>query len=481
LSAFFSGIIFAFSPYQFIRAWQHLGLTYNQWLPLCLFTAILLKEKQGPRAFLFFLGSLLLLLSFDFSVMYFGAVSLAAFIIYAIFFGRRSLSYKNKEAYKKEVKFIKPILAAWLIAVLVLLPQFFPVIKNRFKISANTAASVFNAYNRPFEDLFTQSAKPLSYFLPSVSHPVFGRFTEQFIGSPLYGISLTEHTLYLGWIPLLFAFYAFRRWRSKRKELNKTEESVREDYYLGLFIFLLIVAWLFSQPPWWGFGKFRIYMPSFFMYKVLPMYRAYCRFGIVVMLAIAVLAGFGLKFFLARIKNRQLRFIFAALFSGLVLFEFWNWPPYKVIDVSEAPAVYSWLKDQPKDTVIAEYPLDAVSPNELYKFYQTKHQKRMINGTIPGTKANRFAQKLVNLSDRHTATILKQLGVKYVLVHTDEYKHTGQVKIVEELKKISKNSGLRLIGHFASQDCLGKNILCTRKTGPVDLYEVVSSPVNPQN
>ena len=46
-------------------------------------------------------------------------------------------------------------------------------------------------------------------------------------------------------------------------------------------------------------------MPSFFMYKILPMFRAYCRFGIVVELAVAVLAGFGLKFFLRDLSHRE--------------------------------------------------------------------------------------------------------------------------------------------------------------------------------
>lgn len=31
----------------------------------------------------------------------------------------------------------------------------------------------------------------------------------------------------------------------------------------------------------------------------------------------------------------------------------------------------------------------ADSPNEMYKFYQTEHEKKIINGTIPGTYANK--------------------------------------------------------------------------------------------
>ena len=220
-------------------------------------------------------------------------------------------------------------------------------------------------------------------------------------------------------------------------------------------------------------------MPSSIMYKILPMFRAYCRFGIVVMLAVAVLAGFGLKLYLERFRKEWAKIAFTILFSGFVLFEFWNWPPFKVIDLSKFPAVYYWLKEQPEDVVIAEYPLDTNSPNEMYKFYQTKHEKKIINGTIPGTEANKFAQKIVNLSNLRTARILKWIGVKYVIVHIDGYKNTEDVAMVEELNNISKNHGIKLIGNFVPQECPDKNVMCIRKTGPIDLYEVIASPTNP--
>ena len=41
LSALLSGAIFAFCPYQFMRGWQHLSLTYSQCIPLCLLKMIL--------------------------------------------------------------------------------------------------------------------------------------------------------------------------------------------------------------------------------------------------------------------------------------------------------------------------------------------------------------------------------------------------------------------------------------------------------
>jgi len=472
----FSGIIFAFCPYQFSRIWQHLGLTYNQLIPLSLFTAILLKEKKGKKYFFLFLISILLLFSFDFSIMYFGVTTLLTLFIFTIFYRWKEKISSKKFFLISDLKYFRNAFTAGVLAVIILSPQFLPIVLHRLNNSASSEASVFNLYRRPFEDLFSQSARPLSYFLPAVVHPIFGKFTEQFIGSSLYGVSLTEHTLYLGWVPLILAFVAFRKWRRERRLRAKSQEPrAREDFYISFFIFLAVVAWFFSQPPWWNIFGFKIYMPSFFMYKILPMYRAYCRFGIVLMLAVAVLAGFGLKFILLKLKAENLKLFVTILFCVLVLFEFWNYPPYKVIDVSKVPAVYYWLQGQPGDFVIAEYPLDADSPNEMYKFYQTKHEKKIINGTIPETEANRIAKTLTKLSEKSTASKLKEWGVKYAVVHRDGYLETGLIERIEELSKISKNPGLKFIKTFPAQECPRKDIICVAKTGPIDVYEVIAN------
>ena len=487
LCAIFSGIIFAFCPYQFVRSWQHLTLTLNQWIPLTLLAVVLLKEEYLKKNILIFLLSLLLLFSFDWTIMYLTAMSIITFFVYILFHNWKAKFSGQIKLFKKDFIFLKRVIVIGLFSFILLLPQLLPIIKNRLKLSSTTPASAHNPYHRVFEDLFSQSVKPLSYFLPPVVHPIFGKFTEQFIGSQLYGISFTEHTLYLGWVPLILAFVAFRRWRRKRKEVHKLgtvpfgdSPYQRENFYIGFFVFLAIVAWFFSQPPWWKIGAFKIYMPSFFMYKVLPMFRAYCRFGIVLMLAMAVLAGFGLKFVLERFKTQKSKIAITTLFCGLVLFEFWNYPPFKVIDVSRVPAVYYWLKEQPKDIVIAEYPLDIIGPNEMYKFYQTQHEKKIINGTIPGTYAHNVAESITKLSNSHTTGTLKWMGVKYVLVHSEGYLQTDLIEDREDLDKIPKNKGLKFIRSFPAQECPDEGIMCVQKTGPVDVYEVIARPKEPQ-
>ncbi len=478
ICAFFSGLLFGFCPYIFVRSWQHLGETYLWMMPMILWLLFALKEKPTRSK------KILLVVGIFFSgialgTAYYTVIILATFLSYFI---ARSFMIRHSLHSPKSCApgYLKNVILLLGIGYSLTVIQYFTYIKNAILL-AHTKASAFNPYHRPFEDLFAQSAKQLSYFLPAAMHPIFGKFTEQFVGSSLYGVSFTEHTLYLGWTPLVLAFIAFRKWRKNRKlPAMRYTLYADENFHIGFFVLLAIVAWFFSQPPWWQWGSLRIYMPSFFMYKILPMFRAYCRFGIVVMLSVAVLAGFGLKFILERFKKIKLRLAVTALFCGLALFEFWNYPPFKVIDVSAIPQAYYWLKDEPGDFAIAEYPLITNCPIETYKFYQTKHQKKIINGSYPGIYAFQVAKTIVNLSSQNTAGVLKWMGVKYVFVHREEYTRSDLEEIIEELNNISGNPGLRLVRSFPAQECPQKDIRCVQKTGPIDVYEVIATPTAPQ-
>lgn len=460
----FSAVLYAFCPYHFVRNWQHLGLGQIQWMPLYILALFKLRKNPDSKHVILATIALFLVFSFDLYYAYFMLIVTALFVIF--------LLAKNR---KDKIRVISRLFIAVFLVFLLISPSVYQIFKSRPKY-ASKEASAHNPFVRPFEDLFAQSARPLSYFLPATVHPLFGQFTEGFLGSPLYGESLTEHTLYLGWLPLILVFVAIRERRRRREQLPENE-----NFNTGFFIFMAFSAWIFSQPPWWNIFGFKLYMPTFFLYKILPMFRAYCRFGIVVMLAVAVLAGIGLKFILGNLGDKKKKNAFAVFAFVLVLFEFWNYPPYKVIDVAQFPAVYDWLKEQPGDFIVAEYPLDAGSPNEMYKFYQTRHEKKIINGTLPGTYANGVAGTITKLSDFSTAGVLKWLGVKYILVHHQGYLKTGLVEEKVELNKISGNKGIRLIRSFAQEACPQDDMMCIRQGGPVDVYEVIApAPIEPE-
>jgi hypothetical protein len=114
----------------------------------------------------------------------------------------------------------------------------------------------------------------------------------------------------------------------------------------------------------------------------------------------------------------------------------------------------------------------------MYKLYQTFHEKKIINGAIPGTYAYKFAQSLKKLSSLETAAKLKGMGVKYAIVHQDRYLESELAQDREELDKIKSSVGLRRIRSFPSEGCPEEGIACVKKSGPVDVYEVIASPVD---
>jgi hypothetical protein len=455
----YSGVIYSFLPYHFARAWQHPSLAQIQYFPLLLLSLFLLKEKSNRASVALLVLSLALSALSSYYYLYFSLIIIGVYAMFIVIIEKRNSLHT-----------LKLLLICLVLACILLMPLLYPILKTSLS-PHKTVSMVAGGYIRPFEDLFAQSARPLSYLLPASVHPLFGRFTERFVGSPLYGMSFTEHTLYLGLTPFFMAFIAFRQWRRRRKGPVENRASA----YIGFFALLALMAWLFSQPPWWKIGGLKLYMPSVFMYRVFPMFRAYCRFGIVVMLAIAVLAGIGLALIRAKCRSSRIKAFIVVVACAAVLFEFWNYPPLKTINVSSVPAAYLWLKKQPGDFIIAEYPLDTESPNELYKFHQTVHEKMIINGTIPKTFAHRFAQSIAQLSNIRTTATLYRMGVKYVVIHREAYLKTGLIEQKEELGRIPSNPALRLVKSFPGQMCPDKDIRCILEPGVIDIYEVMKA------
>jgi hypothetical protein len=65
-------------------------------------------------------------------------------------------------------------------------------------------------------------------------------------------------------------------------------------------------------------------------------------------------------------------------------------------------------------------------------------------------------------------------------VHRDAYLETELIEDREELDKIPYNPGIKFIRSSPAQDCPQKDIMCVQKTGPIDVYEVAASPIEPR-
>lgn len=457
VSSVVAGLIYSLSPYHFSHSFQHLTLAAIQWMPLYLLFLFKLREERSYKNALI-CGFLFSLVALD--VYYYGYFMIVATLLFLLFSRRRVFASAEGSCSPSRLKSLMLMLTALLVASAIIIPWLFPVLKTLFIGSEGTLAAS-SGYVRPFKDLFYYSAKPLGYLLPSSDHPVLGRITRSFLGTIFYGHSSTEHTLYLGYVPLVLAGVAIRNWRRKRKSL-KLKGEPGQDSGEGFFIALALVGIIFSQSPYWQIGSLKVFFPSYFMFRILPMFRVYARFGIVVMLAVSLLAGMGLKVILSRAQTRRRKVVTVSLLVPFILFEFLNVPPFRVTDVSQTPPVYEWLAAEPGDFIVAEYPL-VLSQDCL--FYQRIHRKRLVNGAVPGTESEEIRKRLLDISHPQTPGLLASLGVEYVIVHLDKYvleeEATG---IIGEVPDLSRQAGLELV----------------KKFGEVEVYRVTTKPVEPR-
>lgn len=469
LVSFLGAVIFTFAPYHLNKVMEFSFFFLGNWFVLFVLTLVHLRHKKTVARALVSGCALGLTAGFCPYYGFFAFIFAVFFLVYEALYGWRT---RVKEA-TKALSWACLLLG---IMVFVAAAINFNVVMAVFRsFLATGVQDHFQSgaeYFRPMDYLVAQSARPLSYLLPASTHPFLGRFTEKMFGSFFYGRGPIEQTLYLGWVPLVLSFFAYRVWKKRRVERVLANNAVfeTENFWIGFFIFAAWAGFIFSLPPVLNLGIFKIHLPSYATYKVLPMFRAYARFGMPVMLCVAVLASFGVKFVLSKLRSDKLKIAFTSVVFLAILFEFINIPPARVTDITKPlPPAYSWLKDQPGDFIIAEYPMAKGSPGEAlsnynYLFGQTFHHKRLVNGLVSTAAVPRgFSEKIFLVDDPGTPAVLASLGVTYVLLHTDSYRKGARAdvsRIQGDVPDLMNMRGYRFCGSF----------------GDISIFEVTADP-----
>ena len=461
-AAILSGVVFGFCPSLAMSAGGHMGFTHLQWMPLYLLSLFYFKRKQN------WLSAILCGIALSIVVVtnyYIGYITTVATTVFVACWAYYSVRWKCTHISWKPVGLF---LLAMLTGTMLSLPWTWPIVKTILfeNVSDSPIATIAH---RPFGWLYLNSARPWDYFLPPIDHPVLGNYTQTVyslvkswkIGEYLPGFldqwfsrfGNTWGQMYLGWTPLGLAIYglitAFRR----RKGLVKHSER----FALIFFGILFGVTVWFAMPPefpigelarkvWPSFPDWRMPTPSYFLYNLLPMFRRYAVFGVATILAVALLAGFGMRELLLRTENRWKKAGAISLIFGLVFFEFLHEPRH--VRFPPIPQEYAWLARQPEDIIIAEYPF-TFYPYGL--FFQCIHGRRVLNawGNVPVVD-KAIGPSVVKLSDPLTPEKLGALGVRYVLLHTSDYFGPSPLNEGQPIMGISKPlnrtvNGLNLI------------------------------------
>jgi len=405
-----------------VRLWYSFEWpTHAQWGFILLYLVFLVRFLRKNRLSDAVLAGLVF--SLTLAENYYHGFMLSFFTLFAILFTLVSLWWKRSGHVRR---YLWMSVAFALITLIFSSPDLYNFFAPVTGSSGTYGLSLAVSATRGIEDLFTFSARPWHYFVFDIDHPVFGNLAlriHRWIWSqrPYY---LTErffpkeHTLYLGFTLLLLSGYALFR------TLVRKKGSPEDHYHVLLFTLSAVALMIFSFPPYVVVGGVRLYLPSYFIYLLIPQVRAYARFGVLVFICNAVVASFGLRFLLQSQPRGPRRLLAFVVPLALVLFEFTNFPPVHNFS-AKLPVAYRWLAQQPGNFSYLEYPTRVDYTDKLYQF---AHRKKILN---PYHQTSAEVNNLLeSIGEPDFSACFKSLGGRYIFFHRSQEK-TEKQRVVE--------------------------------------------------
>ena len=306
LGAMVAGLAYAFLPFHVAHATGHPHVAQTQWLPLYFLALWWCLDRPDLRraAFLFAAAAAAALSNF-YGGLIAAVLSPVAFAAYGIVSPRRP-----GESRRRGLVLTGLTLAAAAAAGLLLIHLVAPTVLLRP-----------GAFGFPRSDLFLYSAKWWSYLVPTADHPLAGSRVREFWAGRGLEPALLEQQVGVGWSLLVLGAVPLWLWLRG----DRTSLAVRSAPVLAS---LACAALLCSLSPERRIGPFTFVRPSALLYEVAPMFRAYARFGVVVGLMTALLAGAGVAWLWQR-RGSGGR-LAAVLLLGLTALEYAPFPSLAV-------------------------------------------------------------------------------------------------------------------------------------------------------
>jgi len=447
MAGFIAGIIYMFSPYHFAHALGHLSLLSIQWIPF--FVYFLFKTIKEPNIKNEFLAAFFLILV---------GITDYTYLMYSFMFtGILVLFYAitmYKQFIKKEI--LMPLFRLFVIFCIGFFPFAYPLL----------AELVSSHGNYMYSGLFSfYSADLIGFFIPSQLHPIFGKFVD-----PIYQNftgNMAEYTVFIGYTVIFLSLVAVVKNKSPEIRLWITSAIVFFILALGPVLHINGVfkgtieglTWVIPLP----------FLPLMKI-PVLSMARAPGRFDVMVMLSLAVLAGFGLAYIFKRYSGKTVREIslnslLSVIFIVFILFEFLT-VPYPMGPVPVPEFYYSLAHDGDSYGI---YEIPDFGPQlgyPEYMYYQTVHNKPITTGyTKISDSAKEFAEKTPFINTLYTVhnytrpdpnlqmdiinqnltlvakSIMNFHNIRYVILH-ENYLSDEQIRDIRLLleRGIDKNS-----------------------------------------
>jgi hypothetical protein len=317
--------------------------------------------------------------------------------------------------------------------------------------SAGTAAAIFGiaaiasgtngaaGLQRVAGDLSVFGLRPLELVVPTAGNLVVGDRLASFWNAHAHGSNSTEVANYLGLLTFALAVVwlviAFRRRASLGQRERVATTGLVAAFVVGLAFALPSPISLFGHDVW---------MPSRFLWAIVPAFRVISRWDPLLMTALLPLAALGLQAVwhkLAQPGRPRLIPVAAVAVAMVVSFlELAIHPAQDHFRTVPAPPEYAAVARTPRG-ILAEYPL---GHSDLYLLWQSRHGRPIANGAPPDTQADYARLVLLDPSQPGTAQNLSFLGVTAVTIHP-----SAHVDVEVAPRDPTPAAGYRLVGRFS--------------------------------
>ncbi len=411
-AALLSGCMFAFAPIRFAEL-GHLQLANFYWAPLVfLFLDRFVWSKRWADLAWFAVFYWLQILA----SVYLGwmiTIAVGAYVVYHM--TRIDRGLLNRAMVPRYVAFI-------VASLIVLLPLHLPY----FAIQQQWGFSTL------LQDCVYWAADPLLNYLspPYLFNDAYLALVQSYFPRLRYPVN--QQMLFPGLVVALLAVVGCLA-------VAKNLPASRPCQLQRLFRIVLVVALVLSLGPFLVIlgTNTGLPLPYLLFYYLVPGFHAMrvpARFALMAALAASVLAALGFlkastflhdRWGLKQRWSHGLQGLLALLWIGLFILEL-GFKPLPVADIPtgrDVPEVYRWLATKQLDGPIVELPIGQSFWQALnYMYFSTYHWLPLVNGTSRYTPPThvQLNSELVTLPSLEAVELLTKLGVKGLVVHTDQ-------------------------------------------------------------
>lgn len=406
LTSFFGGYVLAFNPWMFERAWAGHAAFVHAWVYPALLLALLHMSRTRTLRSALLVGG-----AYGLAFMFASYSGLLATLILGLYFFWELLVARGRG---ERAWTVTLACVAGFVALACLTPGIVKYTLDHHTVSSSIANVA--------EEAQRLGAEAASYVLPSATHPVFGQLTRSYEPSR----NFAETTLFFGYTTLVLALVGLVL--VLRRSPVTLSPTIRRLGLVYAAILLPIAFWASLRSVVRPFG---LWIPtlSYFVTHVTTYFRVYARFGIVVALALVLLAAPALEWL---VRRPRWGLPIVTSLCALVAFELL---PGRVTGwaANDPPVHDRWLATQPRG-IVAHYPLPtdqtaALRLGEREIYFQIFHSQPLFNMFGAGTGNTREEGIRIlsrYITDPLTPGILKAEQVKYVFVHDDVYREQKQ-------------------------------------------------------